>query len=109
MLADCDWGTCLCLDIGSARQMIGMGVSFEYPDNLEPTGLRVIQNCLDRKRGRPSATMIVIEHRIDDGGFAGLRIANQIADRVRRLIEIGVIWAGGPSSISLIYLLIVYE
>jgi hypothetical protein len=46
-----------------------------------------LQHLLDRSRVHLAGIVVVVEHRVDDGGLLGRRIGDQITHRVGRLVE----------------------
>ena len=69
--------------------MVGMGVGLKRPDDIDALVRRTAQDPLNGGGARLSIDDIVVEDRIDDGGFPRYRIADEIADRVRGLVEKG--------------------
>ena len=66
VLADADLGAGLGLDIGRARQVVGMSVGLERPFNRVACLLGQAQHRLDRARVDLARVVVVVEHRIDD-------------------------------------------
>ena len=89
VLANTDLGAGLELDIGRARQMIGMGVRLEHPLNGETVGGSGGENDVCGLGRGLAARMVVIEHRIDHRRSLRLGIGDEIAHGVGRLVEKG--------------------
>ena len=87
VFADADPGAGLGLDIGRAGQMVGMGVGLQHPlDRIAGLAGR-LQHGLDGARVDRSVVVVVVEHRVDDGGLLRRRVRHQIADRVGGLVK----------------------
>jgi hypothetical protein len=89
VLADADLGLRLCLDIGRGREMIGMGMGLEHPDDADTLRLRLGQNSPGRISRSLSRTMVIVEHRVDHGARFRVGVGNEIAHRIGGLIEKG--------------------
>ena len=64
-----------------------MGVGLERPKDGVIRLLGSAQDRLDRARVDLVGVVFVVQHWINDGGLLGRGISDEIANRVRRLVE----------------------
>ena len=87
VFADRDFRAGLELDIGRARQMVGVRVGLQHNADLDAEFAGLRQQRVGGGEGRLAAAEIVIEHRIDHRAFFGLRVPDQIAHGIGGLVE----------------------
>ena len=67
-----------------------MDVGFEHQLDGEAQVLRPAEDGIGRGDTGLAGLVVIVEHRIDNGGVLSLGVADEIADRVAGLIEEGV-------------------
>ena len=87
MFADRDLGAGLELDVGRARQMVGMGMRFQHLADLDAELFGLGQNGIGGGKAGLAAAEIIVEHWIDDRALHGRGIPDQIADGIGRLVK----------------------
>ena len=89
MLADTDLRAGLQLDIGGARQVVGMGMGLEHPLDGEAVGLRRFEDRVGGPGRAGAGRLVVVEDRVDHHRPPGRGVADEVARRVGRLVEEG--------------------
>jgi hypothetical protein len=87
VLADADPAAQPLLQIGRGRQVVGVDVGLEYPLHLQPFGPHMGDDGIGRGGVGPPARVVEIEHAVDYCGGTPVRIAHDIGDRVRCIVE----------------------
>ena len=64
-----------------------MFMRLENPVDGERILFDVLDNGIGRRRRSAPGRGVIIEHRVNDGGTAIRWIANDVSDRIRRLVE----------------------
>ena len=77
----------LLLQIGCGRKVIGMGVRFQQPFDLQPLLADIGDDGIGRSGGSAPRCRIEIEYAIDDCGLAGRRIGQHMGYSKGRFIE----------------------
>src|SRR5690606_29154150 len=76
MLTDSDRRTCTSFEVRRCAQVIRMRMGFKNPCNLQFTRMDGGQHAISRGGGSLAAAVVVIQHRINDGGLAGGWVRN---------------------------------
>ena len=87
VLADADLGRGLRLEIGRSRQMIGMSMGLEHPDDARTLGVSLSQDSPGRFNRSIARAMIIVENRVNHRGHLCVAVPDEIAHRVGGLIE----------------------
>ena len=89
VFADAHLRAGLDLDVWRIGEMVGMGMGFEQPYDLQAIFFCSLRDSIGRCRRRFPALMVVVEDRTDDSGLLRFRIGNEVAHGVCRLSEEG--------------------
>jgi hypothetical protein len=87
VLADADPAAQPLLQVGRGRQVVGVDVGFEDPLDLEPLAPDVGDDRVGRGRVGATARVVEVEHAVDYCGGTTVRIAHNIGDRIRCIVE----------------------
>ena len=89
VLADAELAAELALDVGRGRQMIGMGMGLDQPFDLETVLLDEADDLVGGLVADAPRRIVDVHDAVDDGAGVGVRVLDDVAHRVGRLVEEG--------------------
>ena len=87
VLADADLRARLGLDVRRTGQMVGVHMGLQRPDDRITLLIGHAEQRVDRTGVNLAGARLIVEHRIDHRRLLGIRVGDDIADGIRRLVK----------------------